>query len=380
MPISRRNLLRCAAAGALSARTTPLLGEFSRIPTTLQSSLTPSRGPTRLDHNENAYGPSDKTIEAIRVGAGAVNRYPDGDYEVLTEKLASLHKVKPEYILLGAGSREILRMAATTYLSRGKRLVLAAPTYGAIADYAKSVDAEVSAVPLNKRYQHDLDGMLARVQNTATLIYVCNPNNPTGTLTPRKDLEVFLTKLPPTTVVLIDEAYHHYVEPTSDYASFLDSPVEDPRVVVLRTFSKIYGLAGLRVGYAIGSPQALAKISAARLKWGVNVLAARAAAAALDDSDYVTLSFKRNTDDRQEFYNNANGRMLRSLDSHANFVFLKSGLPAEQVLEHFRTNHVLLGPRFPEMDTYVRVSLGRREEMHEFWRVWNSLPPHPMAM
>ena len=234
--------------------------------------------------------------------------------------------------------------------------------------------------PLNKRYQHDLDGMLARVQNTATLIYVCNPNNPTGTLTPRKDLEVFLTKLPPTTVVLIDEAYHHYVEPTSDYASFLDSPVEDPRVVVLRTFSKIYGLAGLRVGYAIGSPQALAKISAARLKWGVNVLAARAAAAALDDSDYVTLSFKRNTDDRQEFYNNANGRMLRSLDSHANFVFLKSGLPAEQVLEHFRTNHVLLGPRFPEMDTYVRVSLGRREEMHEFWRVWNSLPPHPMAM
>lgn len=187
MPISRRNLLRCAAAGALSTPTTALLGEFSQ--TTLQStSLTPSRGPIRLDHNENAYGPSDKTIEAIRAGAGAVNRYPNGDYEVLIEKLASLHKVKQEQVLLGAGSREILRMAATTYLSRGKRLVLPAPTYGAVADYAKSVDAEVSAVPVNKRYQHDLDGMLARAQATAALIYVCNPNNPTGTLTPRKDL------------------------------------------------------------------------------------------------------------------------------------------------------------------------------------------------
>jgi histidinol-phosphate aminotransferase len=380
MPISRRNLLRCASVGALSGPATSLLDQFSTIPAVHRSSTVPSSNPVRLDHNENAYGPSNKAIEAIQASANAVNRYPINDYGILNEKLASVHRIKPEQILLGAGSREILRMAVTTYLSRGDQLVLAAPTYGAIAEYAKAVNADVVAVPLNKRYQHDLEAMLARVHGTSALVYICNPNNPTGTLTPRKDLEIFISKLPSKSVVVIDEAYHDYVGQTSDYVSFLESPIDDARIVVLRTFSKVYGLAGLRIGYAVGSPQALGKISAARLQWGVNILAARAAAAALDDVDYVKLSVKRNTDDRQEFYNIANGRMLRSLDSHANFVFLKSGLPAEQVLEHFRSNNVLLGPRFPEMDTYVRVSLGQREEMREFWRVWNSLPPHPMAM
>jgi histidinol-phosphate aminotransferase len=344
------------------------------------SSAASSDHPVHLDRNENPYGPSNKAIEAIRFVATSANRYPSGEYEQLIYKLASIHKVKQEQILLGAGSREILRMAAFSWLSRDKTLVLASPTFGVIADYAKSVGAKVSAVPLNKRYQHDLDVMLARADRAATLIYICNPNNPTGTLTPRKDLETFLTKLPQKSVVLIDEAYHHYVASNSDYASFLDAPVDDPRIVVLRTFSKIYGLAGLRIGYAVGSPQIQARLSAGRLQWAVSVLGARAAAAALEDTNYVALSFKRNTDDRQEFYNGTNARMLRSLDSHTNFVLLKSGLPAEQVLEHFRKNNVLLGPRVPEMDTYVRVSVGSRQEMHEFWRVWDSLPPHTMAM
>lgn len=378
MSISRRDILRCAALGTLARTATPLLAE---VPATVRlSSADSAAHPIHLDRNENPYGPSNTAIEAIRFTATATNRYPNGEYEELIGKLASIHKVKQEQVLLGAGSREILRMAAFACLSRGSRLVLASPTFGAIADYAKSVGAEVSATPLNKRYQHDLDVMLARADRTTTMVYICNPNNPTGTLTPRKDLETFLTKLPQSIVVLIDEAYHHYVASTSDYASFLDAPVEDPRIIVLRTFSKIYGLAGLRVGYAIGSPQILARLSGTRLQWAVSAPGARAAAMVLDDTEYVTLSAKRNTDDRQEFYNSTNARMVRSLDSHTNFVLLKSGLPAEQVLEHFRGNNILLGPRVPEMDTYVRVSLGTRQEMHEFWRIWDSLPPHPMAM
>jgi histidinol-phosphate aminotransferase len=378
MPTSRRNILRFATLGTLAHTTAPLLIELSA--TSRLSSGAASSHPIRLDRNENPYGPSNKAIEMIHSSAGSANRYPDDEYSDLINKIADIHKVKQEQILLGVGSREILRMAAFSCLSRHDRLVLASPTFGAVADYGESVGAEVSAVPLNKRYQHDLDAMLARANRATTLIYICNPNNPTGTLTPRKDLEVFLRKLPLTSVVLIDEAYHHYVAPTSDYASFLDTPVEDPRVLVLRTFSKIYGLAGLRVGYAVGSPQILAKLSARRLQWAITVVSARAASVSLEDTEYVTASAKRNTDDRQEFYNSANARMLRSFDSHANFVFLKSGLPAEQVLEHFRRNNILLGPRVPEMDSYVRVSLGRREEMHEFWRVWDGLPPHPMAM
>lgn len=379
MSFSRRNLLRSAAA-SVCAGTTPLLGGLHLASNAVSMSADQPGGLIRLDRNENSYGPPQKAVQAIRASLELCNRYPRGEYEALTEKIACSHNVKQEQVVLGAGSREILWMAATAYLSSGKRLVLASPTFEAVADFAQFGGAEVVAVPLNKKFQHDLDGMLARAINAGGLIYICNPNNPTGSLTPRKDLEAFLTKLPSRAVVLIDEAYHDYVAATPDYASFLDHPVHDPRVIVLRTFSKIYGLAGLRVGYAIASPQAVLKLSANRLQWSISVAAARAAAAALEDSAYVRLSAKRNTDDRQEFYNRENAHMLGSIDSHTNFVMMRTGLPSAQVLEHFKKHNVLLGPAIPQMDKYIRVSLGLPEEMREFWRVWDLLPPHPMTM
>lgn len=377
MSISRRELLRGAAAGAWVGTKSAFLSEFSA-----GSPLAGNQpgGLIHLDRNENPYGPPDKAIQAIRESLNLLSSYPRDDYEVLAEKIAYMHKVKQEQVVLGAGAREILRMAATACLSQGKRLVLGSPTFGAIANYAKFTRAEVVTVPLNRTFQHDLDAMLAGATRAAGLIYICNPNNPTGSLTPRKDLEAFLAKLPSTVVVLIDEAYHDYVTPSSNYASFLDHPVDDARVIVLRTFSKIYGLAGLRVGYAVGSPQEMQKLAANQLQWGISVAGARAAAAALEDSDFVRVSAKRNTDDRQEFYNRENAHMVGSIDSHTNFVMMRTGLPSGQVLEHFRKHNVLLGPPIPQMDKYVRVSLGRPEEMREFWRVWELLPSHPMAM
>jgi len=380
MSIPRRNLFRGVAAGIFAGTATPFLGDLHLASTPVPLPADQSGGLIRLDRNENPYGPSNKAIEAIRASLGLCNRYPRGEYEALTEKIAYSHNVKPQQVILGAGSREILWVAAKAYLSTGKRLVLASPTFEAIAHFAQFGGAEVVAVPLNKTFQHDLDGMLVRVTNAGGLIYICNPNNPTGSLTSRRDLEAFLTKLPSTAAVLIDEAYHDYVAASSDYASFLDRPVDDPRVIVLRTFSKIYGLAGMRVGYAIASRQAVLKLSANRFQWSVSVAAVRAAAAALEDSDYVRFSAKRNTDDRQEFYNRENAYMLGSIDSHSNFVMVRTGLPVAQVLEHFKKHNVLLGPPIPQMDKYIRVSLGLPEEMREFWRVWDLLPPHPMAM
>lgn len=309
-----------------------------------------------------------------------VNRYPDGDYGPLAERIANLHGIKPEQLTLGAGSREILRMAAASYLHGSKKLILASPSFEPIASFARAARAEVIAVTLNRRYEHDLNAMLAHSDASTGLIYICNPNNPTGSLTPRKDIEVFLGKVPSTAMVVIDEAYHEYVAKSMDYVSFLDRPIDDPRVIVLRTFSKVYGLAGLRVGYAVSAPQVSRQLSAMCLQWGVNVVGARAATAALDDPEFVSLSAKRNTDDRQEFYNQANGRMLRWIDSHTNFVMLNGGLPPQKIAEHYRKNNVLLGPLVPQMPKYVRVSIGKTEEMHEFWRVWDLLPPHPMAM
>jgi histidinol-phosphate aminotransferase len=216
--------------------------------------------------------------------------------------------------------------------------------------------------------------MLHRTNTSTGMVYICNPNNPTGSLTPRKDLEAFLEKLPQKVAVVIDEAYHEYVGPTSDYASFIDHLLEDERVIVVRTFSKIYGLAGLRLGYAVSSKEVSLKLSLTQLERGINILATRAAAAALNDSDYVRLSSRRNKDERQEFYNQTNARMLRQVDSHTNFVFTKIGLPSSQVIEHFERNNITLGPIIPQMDKYVRVAISTEENMKEFWRVWDLLP------
>src|SRR5205085_8404868 len=152
-----------------------------------------------------------------------------------------------------------------------------------------------------------------------SLVYICNPNNPTATLTTRKDLETFIRKLPDHATALIDEAYSDFVSPHSGYASFLESPINDPRVVVCRTFSKMYGLAGMRVGYAVGSPETLKRLGAHQLRYGVSTIAAKAALTAIEDVEYARVAVKRNADDRQEFMNQVNIRMLRAIDSHANF-------------------------------------------------------------
>ena len=365
--------MRRFAAGALLGVATASFDE--------SSGAGPPKGPIRLDKNENPHGPSPKAREAMQASLSLANRYPSGEYEPLAEQIASLHKIKPDQVTLAAGSREILRMAMAAHLAGGKKLVLASPTFDAIAHFTQLAGVvDVVAVPLNKRYGHDLDAMLARTDASTGLVYICNPNNPTGTLTPRKDLEDFLGKLPSKTAVVIDEAYHEYVGGTSEYASFIDHPIDDDRTIVVRTFSKIYGLAGLRLGYSASSSRRSRILSSSGLEWGINVIGTQAVAAALDDPDYVRLSAKRNTDDRQEFYNQANARMLGSVGSLTNFVLLKTGRPAQQVLEHFRKNNVFLGPLVPQMGKYVRVSIGTPEDMQEFWRVWDLLPAHRMSM
>ena len=143
-------------------------------------------------------------------------------------------------------------MAAFAFLGSGKQLIQASPTFEAIEHYARSAGSEVISVRLTPGFAHDLDGMLTHASSSTTLVYICNPNNPTASLTPRKDIENFISKLPTSTFVIIDEAYHHYAGRSGDYASLLDRPLHDERVIVTRTFSKVYGLAGLRLGLRCG--------------------------------------------------------------------------------------------------------------------------------
>jgi histidinol-phosphate aminotransferase len=380
MAISRRTLLSRLASGVVTGATFHAVSNFGFASTLPAPSANSPAEPILLSRNENAYGPSEKVLAAMRDALSWSNRYPRAEYDSLVNKIATFHRVGPQRIDLGCGSSETLRVVAAAFLGPGKRLVQALPTYPVLGVFAQSIGAEVINVPLNKMYEHDLEAMLTRIDASTGLVYICNPNNPTGTLTPRRDVETFIRKLPATTAVLIDEAYHHYVFASSDYASFLDDPLDDSRVMVTRTFSKIHGLAGMRIGYVVAPAKIARRLSTEHLRLGVSTVSLKAAAAALDDSEYVRMAAKRNANDRQEFLNQVNARMLRALESHTNFVMLNPLRPVNEVFDHLRRNNIVVAPPFPGMNQYLRVSLGTPQEMLQFWRAWDLMPPHKMAM
>jgi len=328
-------------------------------------------GPILLNSNENAYGPLPNSVEALQGALGQANRYPFSFYGELAEELGALHRVQPSQIVLGCGSSEILRMTTMAFLGKGKQLVQASPTYEAVERYARVAGASVAIAPLTHEYAHDLGAMLAATKTAESLIYICNPNNPTASLTPRRNIEDFIAHAPSSCHVLVDEAYHHFVAQSELYKSFLDDPVNDDRVIVCRTFSKIYGLAGLRLGYAVATPKVAEELRRYATIISLNGMVSVAALAGLRDNDGLRAAVKRNADDRQEFFNQAMARMLKPIDSHANFVMMNAHRPAEQVIEHFKKNNILIGRKFPAMNDHVRVSLGKPQEMHEFWQVWD---------
>src|SRR5690348_1757408 len=240
--LTRRNFLRSlgvgAAAGAALASPFPLAAfEPSRHGQAVSAKT--ALGATRanavlLNSNENAYGPLPKTVAAMQQALGWANRYPDFDYDALVWAIAGLHKIKPQQVVTGCGSTEILRVSAAALLGPGKKLITGWPTFEAIASYADAAGAEVVKIPLTGSYANDLDAMLSQAQGAVSLVHVCNPNNPTASLTSRKDLEAFISKLPASAYILIDEAYHHFATGAAEYISFLDQPIDNPRVKIGR--------------------------------------------------------------------------------------------------------------------------------------------------
>src|SRR6478752_6142633 len=264
--LSRRSFFKTAGLGAPAA---------ASFPKEILSWAEPQRtaqpgGPVLLNSNENAYGPFPSVL-AMKNPFQDANRYPDRGYDGLLDRLASLHKVKSDQVVVGAGSTEILKMAACAFTGPGKKLVMAAPTFEAIGSYGAAVGAEVIKVPLAATYAHQLAQMSEAVGKNGGLVYICNPNNPTASLTPRRSLENFIRELPDNVYVLMDEAYHDFVPVSADYISFLQSPVNDDRVVVARTFSKIYGMAGLRLGYGVTSARTMKLLSQHKLEDSGNI-------------------------------------------------------------------------------------------------------------
>lgn len=370
MRVHRRELLRQIGTAAAATALLPKVLESASVAADSGERL------VRLNRNESAYGPSEKAKAAFREALTEVNRYPGKEVENLRAALAASHDVALENITLGCGSTGIMRLAVEVFLGPGKVLVTASPTFDFVAQAAGLVGAEVRTAPLTRDYAHDLEGILKRTDAATSLIYICNPNNPTGTLTPRADMETFLGKVPPGVGVLIDEAYHEYVAPTSAYTSWATRATAHSQLIVTRTFSKIYGLAGLRVGYAVSSAETARRLAARRLPMDVSAVGARVALAALADTAYAKRIGAANANDRQEFFNQVNARMLRPLDSQTNFVLMRTGSSGKEVAELLRSKGVMVSSGFASFEKHIRVSLGPPEDMEAFWRAWDVLMPH----
>ncbi len=270
MDVTRRGFLEALGTGAAAA-TLPLPLAGKAFAAAKSDSIGQHvRTDILLNSNENAYGPSPRVLKALRDGVSEAHRYPDKARKELPEKIAKLHHVSADQVLIGCGSVEILRVAAQAFTGPGRKLVMASPTFEVPGRFSEALGAEVVRVPLNRDFAHDLPAMLAAMGNDTGLVYLCNPNNPTASITPRREIEAFIAKMPAQTFLLVDEAYHHFATESHDYVSFLDRPASNDRVLVARTFSKVYGLAGMRLGYGIGSlpihaPGAPAKACADRL-------------------------------------------------------------------------------------------------------------------
>jgi histidinol-phosphate aminotransferase len=370
--LSRRSFFKTAGLGAAA------VAANASLPTQLFSWAEPQRtpshpgGPILLNSNENAYGPFPSVL-ALKDPFQDANRYPDRGYGKLIERIASMHKVKTDHVTLGCGSTEILRVAASAFLGPGKKLVMAAPTFEAIEFYAQATKADVIKIPLAASYAHQLTLMAEAIGKDGGLIYICNPNNPTASVTPRRSLESFIRDLPPNTYVLMDEAYHDFVPVSADYLSFLQAPTDDERVIVARTFSKIYGMAGLRLGYAVTSAKNTKLMAAYKLEDSTNILALRAALTSLDQPDEHKMAIQRNAFDRDAFMHQAETRKLRPIPSWTNFVMFNTQRPIRTVIDYFQQNNILIGRPFPPMDTFARISLGKPDEMKAFWQVWDQL-------
>ena len=373
MSVSRRSFLRNVGIGAAAAGAVATLPLSESLFAGEPSRATRPGGPILLNSNENAYGTFSSVHAAMQRALEECNRYPDEIEDRFRERVAALHKVKPEQVQMGCGSGEILKIAANTFTGPGKKLVMAVPTFEAIGAYAQAGGAEVVKVPLTSGFAHDLDAMLAACEQGTGLVYLCNPNNPTASLTPRGDLETFLRKLPTHVAVLMDEAYHHFVD-SPEYISFLERPVDDERMLVARTFSKVYGLAGARLGYSVASPKLTEAMRPHRLFDSANQMVLHGALAALDDAATLRAAIARNARDREEFLRQAKARNVACVPSQANFLMAKTGRPVREVIAHFRQHNIRVGRPFPPMGTHLRVSLGRPAEMQAFWKAWDQMP------
>ncbi len=317
----------------------------------------------RLASNENPLG-CGAAARAALAGLGGLGRYPDNDGRALRELLAAAHGCPPECLLLGNGSSDLLDLAARVWLEPGRNAVFAEHAFVIYPLAVRAQDAEARAAPARppddaQPLGHDAAALAAAADDATAMLFVANPNNPTGTLLGDGELRELLAALPPRTAVVLDEAYAEYRDPVPAAARFLD----DPRVIVTRTFSKIHGLAGLRIGYAVAHPEVVALLNRVRQPFNVNAAAQCAAAAALGDAAHLERSRAANAAGRERLREAAERLELPALGAHANFLTLRFGADAAAARAFLAERNILVRA-LPEygLPDWLRATIGDAAE------------------
>lgn len=323
-------------------------------------------GIVKLASNENNLGPSPKALAAIGAFAAQMHLYPDATAHVLRHALAERLNVSEDALVFGNGSDDIIHLLGITFLEPGDEVIQAYPSFVRYESAAVLNQAICHSVPLTADWVHDLDAMAARIDARTRLIFLCNPNNPTGTLVSRAALDRFLDRVPERVVVALDEAYFEYAD-GPDFPNGLDYVRDGRNVVVLRTFSKAYGLAGLRIGYGVMRPEIAAWLHRTREPFNVNAMAQAAAVAALDDTEHITRTLAMNAAGKHNLYAAFDRMGLPYTPSRANFVWVDVRRDSRAVFEALlhrgvivRTGDIFGAP------THLRVTLGKPEENTRF--------------
>jgi histidinol-phosphate aminotransferase len=319
----------------------------------------------KLASNENLLGPSPKAVAAIRKELPNIYLYPEGPCTILRKALAKKFAIPERMVVISNGADNLILMIANAFVNEGEEAVMADPTFSIYTNVTQVMGGKPIKVKL-KGFTHDLESMLKKVNRKTKLVFICNPNNPTGTTVSLKTFNYFLSKIPKHVIVVLDEAYGDFVE-EAFCPNGLDYIKEEKQVIVLRTFSKVYGLAGLRIGYALGREDLVDCLYQVRDPFPVHRLAQVAAVAALDDEDHAIRSIQSVYEGRKYLYKELNRVGLFYVPSQANFIFIDFKKDSEEVFRALLREGIIIRPGkvwgFP---TFARVTIGRMEDNQRF--------------
>ena len=357
MMLSRRDLLGASAL--------VLTGTGVTLRAAAARETAAGGAPLVLCWNENPYGPSPAARAAVSQSIAEACRYPsDEEVAGLVAAIASREGVPADHIVTGTGSGELLRALGWLYARDGGEIIAAQPTYDELTAYAQHCGAVLKPVPVDAQLRHDLAAMHAALSAHTRAVYICNPNNPTGTVLPAAQIRDFVRALPAPVVAIVDEAYMDFVAPGST-GSVADLVTAGQRVIVLRTFSKIHGMAGIRCGYGIAAPEIATQLGDARMTTP-SLPAMRAARASLGDAGFLADCRRRILASRAHITTELTRLKLRYAEPQGNFVFFDTGMPLARFTERMRSRNILVGRLFPPYDTWCRITIGTEPEVAAF--------------